>query len=128
MFKIDGERVPAEAEPGGGAEDDDSGEGDNTSGESKTVVDGEIAAYGWTGMNMYLQYSDGEGLGMGGGGAEGSFGLFVGEDFLSGSTGRRANISRVLCCFSRVGWEVFRFFAFFCTFVFSSRGTIVLTM
>lgn len=89
MFKIDGGRVPAETEPDG--DDDDSGEGDNASGDSKMVVDGEIAAYGWTGMNMYLQYSDGEGLGMGGGGAEGSFGLFVGEDFLSGSTGRWAN-------------------------------------
>lgn len=41
-------------------------------------------------MNMYLQYSDAEGMGMGGGGAEGSFGLFIGEDFLSGSTGRWA--------------------------------------
>ncbi|CAN0076656.1 unnamed protein product [Sphacelaria rigidula] len=37
-------------------------------------------------MNMYFQYSDDVGIGMGGGG--GSFGLFLGEDLLTGTTGK----------------------------------------
>eukprot|EP00752_Nemacystus_decipiens_P008772 g7827.t1 len=82
LFKIDGERITVASDNPEG--DDDSDDGAAT----KTLVEGEISAYGWTGMNMYLQYSDAEGMGMGGGGADGSFGLFIGEDFLSGSTGR----------------------------------------
>lgn len=82
LFKIDGERVTVpNDDPEGDDESDDGGT-------ATTLVEGEVSAYGWTGMNMYLQYSDAEGMGMGGGGAEGSFGLFIGEDLLSGSTGR----------------------------------------
>ncbi|CAN0571424.1 unnamed protein product, partial [Ectocarpus sp. 12 AP-2014] len=51
-------------------------------------MEGDMTAFGWTGMNMYLQYSDSKGIAMGGGGADGSFGLFIGEDFLTGSTGK----------------------------------------
>ncbi|CAM9542926.1 unnamed protein product, partial [Ectocarpus sp. 12 AP-2014] len=56
--------------------------------ESKTLMEGDMTAFGWTGMNMYLQYSDSKGIAMGGGGADGSFGLFIGEDFLTGGTGK----------------------------------------
>lgn len=88
LFKIDGERVTVpNDDPDGDDSDDGTGAG------TKTLVDGEMSTYGWTGMNMYLQYSDAGGMGMGGGGVEGSFGLLLGEDFLSGSTGRWS------CCF-----------------------------
>ncbi|CAN0054644.1 unnamed protein product [Phaeothamnion confervicola] len=40
-------------------------------------------------MNTYFQWSREQGLGLGGGG--GCFGLFLGEDFASGTTGRQAN-------------------------------------
>lgn len=68
--------------------------GDDAGGKAK-VMDGEITAYPWTGMNTYMQYSDCAGLGMGGGGEEASFGLFIGDDFLSGSTGRRVRLVSV---------------------------------
>lgn len=98
LFKIDGERVTVPNDDPDDDDDDDSDGGTAT----KTLVEGEISSYGWTGMNMYLQYSDAGGMGMGGGGAEGSFGLFIGEDFLSGSTGRWAFFfsffSERFCC------------------------------
>lgn len=47
---------------------------------------GNVTTYSWTGMNTYFQYSDAGGIGMGGGG--GSFGLFLGEDLLTGTTGK----------------------------------------
>ena len=83
LFRIDGKRVPSSDEDS--ASGSDCGDGANS--EGKTLVDGDMTMYAWSGMNTYLQYSDGNGIGMGGGGAEGNFGLYVGEDFLSGSTG-----------------------------------------
>lgn len=99
LFKINGERVPVEhgyastsgdGDGGGGGGDggsDGTGSDGDGDGGVKTLMEGDMTTYGWTGMNMYLQYSDAAGMGMGGGGVEGSFGLFLGEDFLSGSTG-----------------------------------------
>lgn len=51
----------------------------------RALLEGDVTTYGWSGMNTYFQYSDEVGVGMGGGG--GSFGLFVGDDLLSGTTG-----------------------------------------
>ncbi|CAM9694865.1 unnamed protein product [Pylaiella littoralis] len=99
LFKINGGRVTAETDKdgpddnashtsGGSGSGSGSGDGDGGGGGGgKTLMEGDMTTYGWTGMNMYLQYSDEAGIGMGGGGVEGSFGLFLGEDFLSGSTG-----------------------------------------
>ncbi|CAM9137130.1 unnamed protein product [Choristocarpus tenellus] len=49
------------------------------------LLDGDVTSYVWSGMNTYFQYSTDNSLGMGGGG--GNFGLFIGEDFMKGSTG-----------------------------------------
>lgn len=85
MFRIVGERIAqADTTAGSAADGDTDGARD---GAGKILLDGDIVTHEWSGMNTYLQYSDGAGLGMGGGGAAGTFGLFVGEDFLNGSTG-----------------------------------------
>lgn len=87
LFKLEnGERVAVKT--GSDADSDGGSDTGSPGGSVKNLMEGAIATFGWTGMNMYLQYSDGAGLGMGGGGMAGSFGLFVGEDFLSGSTGK----------------------------------------
>lgn len=52
---------------------------------NRSLLEGQVKTYGWSGVNTYFQYSDDAGIGMGGGG--GSFGLFVGDDLLSGTTG-----------------------------------------
>lgn len=95
LFKIDGERVTVPNDHHSDGEDsgDDDDDGAATATTTKTLVDGEVSTFGWTGMNMYLQYSEAAGIGMGGGGVEGSFGLFIGEDFLSGSTGRWGTVA-----------------------------------
>ncbi|CAM9115574.1 unnamed protein product [Ectocarpus sp. 6 AP-2014] len=94
LFKMEGERVTVESEEEQTENDSDDRSADGRTGSSeavaasKTLLEGEMTAFGWTGMNMYLQYSDGKGIAMGGGGTDGSFGLFIGEDFLTGSTGK----------------------------------------
>ncbi|CAM9103018.1 unnamed protein product [Ectocarpus sp. 13 AM-2016] len=94
LFKIEGERVSVESEEEQTENDSDDRSADGRTGssetvaESKTLMEGDMTAFGWTGMNMYLQYSDSKGIAMGGGGADGSFGLFIGEDFLTGGTGK----------------------------------------
>lgn len=95
LFKIEGERVAVESEEEQTENDsDDRSAADGrtcsseTVAESRTLMEGNMTAFGWTGMNMYLQYSDSKGIAMGGGGADASFGIFIGEDFLTGSTGK----------------------------------------
>ncbi|CAN0414693.1 unnamed protein product, partial [Laminaria digitata] len=86
LFRIDGKRVSCSGDASASGSDTGD-EAEAGGGEGKTLVDGDMTMYPWSGMNTYLQYSDGSGIGMGGGGADGNFGLYVGEDFLSGSTG-----------------------------------------
>ncbi|CAM9182089.1 unnamed protein product, partial [Hapterophycus canaliculatus] len=87
LFKLEnGERVAVDT--GGDADSDGGSDAGSPGSTVKTLMEGDVATFQWTGMNMYLQYSDGAGIGMGGGGMAGSFGLFIGEDFLSGSTGK----------------------------------------
>ena len=88
LYKIEGGRTPCES---GDASEESAADAAG----GKAAMDGEVVTYQWTGMNTYLQYSDCAGLGMGGGGEEAAFGLFVGDDFLNGSTGRRVRFSQV---------------------------------
>jgi hypothetical protein len=45
-----------------------------------------LTKYSWTGANAFFQYSTKSGIGLGGGGDD--FGLFIGDDFAEGCTGR----------------------------------------
>ena len=98
MYKIEGGRTTYES--GDASEEsaaDDAG--------GKTTMNGEVVSYGSTRMNTYLQYSDCAGLGMGGGGKNATFGLFVGDDFINGSTDRRVCSGQVWFEFVQSFWR-----------------------
>ncbi|CAM9363095.1 unnamed protein product [Ascophyllum nodosum] len=94
LYKIEGGRTPCES---GDASEESAADAAG----GKAAMDGEVVTYQWTGMNTYLQYSDCAGLGMGGGGEEAAFGLFVGDDFLNGSTGSCDTFSNPPLCSQR---------------------------
>eukprot|EP00594_Rhizosolenia_setigera_P009875 CAMPEP_0178956688 /NCGR_PEP_ID=MMETSP0789-20121207/10432_1 /TAXON_ID=3005 /ORGANISM="Rhizosolenia setigera, Strain CCMP 1694" /LENGTH=368 /DNA_ID=CAMNT_0020638723 /DNA_START=8 /DNA_END=1114 /DNA_ORIENTATION=+ len=58
--------------------------------DDKTVGDGQLQVYKWSGANRYIQLCDSEKqmIAMGGGGKTGNFGLCVLDNFRYGSTGR----------------------------------------
>lgn len=58
--------------------------------DDKTVGDGQLQVYKWSGANRYIQLCDSEKqmIAMGGGGKTGNFGLCVHDNFSIGSTGR----------------------------------------
>lgn len=62
-----------------------------------------VSKFGWSALNSYFQFSNGHSIGMGGGG--GSFGLFVGEDFATGSTGTCSTYENTPLC-SKSDFEI----------------------